>query len=303
MAQNPKVLLRKEALAVKLMYATLAILKENGRSLPWRQLVEEVGKRVELDDWARSHYEKSQYIRWQAIMHFRSIKLVKAGYLIKRKGVWYLTADGEAALAMKPAELFGVVEKAYREWQRKNKPGGGEPQPGGEIGEEIEIDPPVTFDQVEQIASEGIRQFILKKNPYEFQELVAALFRGMGYYTPFVAPRGKDGGVDVVAYRDPFGTESPRIKAQVKHQYSPSSVKDIRELMGILQKQGDVGIFISTGGFTGDAKSAIHGSSVHVELLDLDRFIALWQEFYSKLPDEDKNLMPLVPVYFLAPNE
>ncbi|MDD4052787.1 MAG: restriction endonuclease, partial [candidate division Zixibacteria bacterium] len=107
----------------------------------------------------------------------------------------------------------------------------------------------------------------------------------------------------VIAYRDPLGTESPRIKVQVKHKNHPSSVKDIRELMGLLQKQGDVGIFISTGGFTADAKTAIHGSTAHVELIDLDRFIALWQEFYMKLSDEDKSLMPLIPVFFLAPDE
>ena len=41
-----------------------------------------------------------------------------------------------------------------------------------------------------------------KKNPYEFQDLVAALLRAMGYYTPFIAPKGKDGGVDIIAYRD-----------------------------------------------------------------------------------------------------
>ena len=26
-----------------------------------------------------------------------------------------------------------------------------------------------------------------------------------GYYTPFVAPKGKDGGIDLIAYQDPLG--------------------------------------------------------------------------------------------------
>jgi len=29
----------------------------------------------------------------------------------------------------------------------------------------------------------------------------------------------------------------------------------------------------------------------------------LWQEFYPKMVDEDKNLLPLLPVYFLAPTD
>jgi restriction system protein len=59
---------------------------------------------------------------------------------------------------------------------------------------------------------------------------------------------------------------------------------------------------VSTGGFTQDAKTTARGSHVHVELIDLDRFIALWQEFYAKLTDEDKSQLPLRPIYFYAPS-
>ena len=134
-----------------------------------------------------------------------------------------------------------------------------------------------------------------------FKKLVAALLRGMKYHTPFVAPRGKDGGIDVIAYRDPLGTVSPRIKVQVKHRPNTSAtVQEIRQLMGLLQTDGDVGIFISTGGFTTDAKNTARSSQVHVELVDLSRFISFWQEFYHEMTDEDKNWLPLHPVYFLA---
>ena len=71
--------------------------------------------------------------------------------------------------------------------------------------------------------------------------------------------------------------------------------------MGLLQKDGDVGMFVSSGGFTPDAKTTARTAQVHVELVTLDRFIALWQEFYQKLSDEDKALLPLVPIFFYAP--
>jgi restriction system protein len=89
---------------------------------------------------------------------------------------------------------------------------------------------------------------------------------------------------------------------QVKHKESSASVQEVRQLMGLLQKDGDVGIFVSSGGFTPDAKTTARGSHVHVELIDLDRFISLWQEFYSKLTDEDKSLLPLTPIFFYAPS-
>jgi len=109
--------------------------------------------------------------------------------------------------------------------------------------------------------------------------------------------------VDIVAYRDPLGTESPRIQVQVKHRESSATAQEVRQLMGLLQKEGDVGIFVSSGGFTPDAKAAARNSHIHVELIDLARFIILWQEFYSKLSDEDKALLPLRPIYFLAEQE
>ena len=147
---------------------------------------------------------------------------------------------------------------------------------------------------------DGIRNFLLSKNPYEFQDIAAALLRGMGYFTPFVAPRGKDGGVDIVAYRDPLGTVAPRIKVQVKHRQETTGAPAIRELVGVLNKDGDVGICVSSGGFSADAKTTARDARVHVELIDLDRLIALWQEFYERLSDEDKTRLPLRPIHVLA---
>jgi len=72
--------------------------------------------------------------------------------------------------------------------------------------------------------------------------------------------------------------------------------------MGLLQREGNVGIFISTGGFTSDAVATARDSHVHVELIDLPRFLSLWEEFYQKLPDEDKSKLPLLSINFLLPN-
>ena len=40
---------------------------------------------------------------------------------------------------------------------------------------------------------------------YDFQDLVADLLRGMSYRVSWVAPPGKGGGIDIVAYTDPPG--------------------------------------------------------------------------------------------------
>jgi restriction system protein len=191
-----------------------------------------------------------------------------------------------------------AATQAYWKWRREN-PKLKTARDDDETTDE-EAAQTIDLDQIEQDGIDSLKQYVLLKNAYEFQDLVAALLRGMGYYTPFVAPPGKDGGVDIIAYRDPLGTVTPRIKVQVKHRQGSARVDEVRQLMGLLQKDGDVGMFISTSGFTSDAVSAARGSHVHVELIDLSRFIELWLDFYSKMTDEDKRELPLRPVYFLA---
>ena len=292
---------RSKELGAKVIFAALQILKERGGEAPGREVLAEVEKRVPLDDWAKATYEKSGYVRWQSILHFFSIDCIKAGYLIKKKGVWYLTPEGQSALQLGDVGLLKAAIAAYRKWRDENQPPESK-EKEEEAVEEGQQGQEATIHEIEQLSIEGLKKQVNIKNPYEFQELVAALLRGMGYYTPFVAPHGKDGGIDVIAYRDPLGTISPRIKIQVKHRESPTSVHEVRQLMGLLQGNEDVGIFVSSGGFTPDAKNTARSSRVHVELINLDRFISLWQEFYEKLTDEDKNLLPLMPIYFYAPS-
>jgi len=299
--EEGKQLSQSRRLAAKLIYNALRILKDAGGELSGREVMQNIENSIELDAYAKERYEKSGYIRWQSILHFYTIGCTKAGYLVKKKGTWILTPEGEKAFELGEIKLFFAIADAYKKWAEKNKKE--IPSDNEEGEEETDISQSIVLEEVEQKAKEGLKNYIDLKNPYEFQDLVAILLQSMGYYTPYVAPRGKDGGIDIIAYQDPLGTKAPRIKVQVKRRESTASVHEVRQLMGLLSKDGDVGIFVSTGGFTKDAIDTARSSPVHVELIDFDRFIELWQEFYEKIPDEDKAKLPLYPIYFLAPNE
>lgn len=292
---------RSRAIADKTVYAAMLILKEHGGEMKGREVISEVGRRVKFDEWESARFEKTGYVRWESIMHFYSIGMIKAGYMLKKKGMWYITPEGEKALALGPHELLESSISKYHEWKDQ------QPDPDDEEANEpaqVAVEQPqLALEEMESRAREGIMNFINAKTPYEFQDLCAALLRGMGYYTPFVAPKGRDGGIDIIAYRDPLGTVAPRIRIQVKHRESSATSSEIRQLLGVTRGEGDVSIFISSGGFTSDAHSEARSSRTHIELIDLDRFVDLWREFYPKLNDEDKNLLPLLPVYFLAPIE
>lgn len=290
-----KAISRSEALATKLMYAALSILKENGKEMPIKELMDKVKNSIELDDWAKSVYEKTGYIRWESILHFYSIDCVKAGYLIKNKGVWYITPEGEKALKLGPEKLREQAKTAYKAWVADQPDSPGEEAITSDINNTT-----IQYEVIEQKAREGIEQYLNNLNPYEFQDIAAALLRGMGYFTPFVSPKGRDGGIDIIAYRDPLGTESPRIKVQIKHKEAAATGPEIQQLLGIMQKQGDIGIFISTGGFTADAKVAARNSHIHIELINLNRFIELWQQFYDNMSSEDKSFMLLRSIFILG---
>jgi restriction system protein len=73
--------------------------------------------------------------------------------------------------------------------------------------------------------------------------------------------------------------------------------------MAVLGDQ-DVGIFVSTGGFTSDAESEARTQERRtVTLVNLERLFDLWVQHYEKIAESDKLLLPLKPVYYLSPSD
>ena len=280
----------------------MQLLIEHNDALPSREVIQKVGQRLSLNEYELERHEKSGYVRWESILHFYSINAVKAGWLIKNKGVWHITPEGKDVSALSNIECFDLSEAKYKEWYN-NQPQKENDAEQLEDVEEIPTNPTITFDKAYNDANSEIEEFIRRRGPYEFQDLVAALLRGMGYHTPFVAPKGRDGGIDIQAYSDPLGTIAPRIITQVKQRPdTKASVQEIRELAGLLRREGDVGLFVSTGGFTSEALFEAKSSSRHIEIMDIKRFIDLWKTHYSNLSEEDKSLLPLREIMFLAPS-
>lgn len=287
--------------AIKVLYNALQALKNNENELPSRNVMEWIEKNVELSEWEKERYEKTGYVRWQSILHFYTIGAIKAGYLRKQKGVWYLTEDGLKAASRTPEELFQEIKDAYKKWDSERAE---VVEKVGVTEENVETNQEVQLQQLEEQAISSILDFVRLMNPYVFQDLVAALLRGMGYYTPFVAPKGKDGGIDIVAYKDPLGIEKPIIKVQVKHHPdSPIQSQDVQKLKGVLSHDEEVGILVTSGRFSIGAIREARTSKSHIEIVDITRFIELWKSFYHKLSDEDKNLLPLKTIHFLGTNE
>lgn len=290
---------KSNELGTELMFNAFEILKENNCELEGYTLMQKVGERTNLDEWAKKVFPNGN-IRWQNIFHFFSIGPVKAGFINKRKGVWYLTKAGEEAIKLGKDKLRDECKKKYDEWYEKNKTNAKEDT---NIDEEIEKEndnSDILLEDAENKSRLSISNAIKKLDEYEFQELVGALLRGMGYYTPFVAPRGKDGGIDIIAYKDPIGVTGPHIKVQVKHFVNNNiTVQQVRELKGVIQKD-DIGLFVCSSDFTSEAQKEFRSSNnPHIELINLNKLIELWIQFFPNMNEEDKNRLPIIPIYFL----
>ena len=198
-------------------------------------------------------------------------------------------------------EVMNIANDAYHAWKKARDI---EDNPDEEPTDNTaESDNSMKLEQLESDAREGIKAFIASKDPYEFQDMVAALLRAMEYHTPFIAPKGKDGGIDIIAYLDPLGAKTPRIKVQVKHKPETAiGASEVRALSGVL-KAGDIALFVTSGTYSADARNAASGNDKFIRLIDGNDFIEMWQEYYDKMSDDDKNMLPLKRISFLGNNE
>lgn len=281
----------------EMMQAILRALASGGQ-MSGQKTVEAVRAILPPTEFELGEYESRPGIpRYDTILRFKTIGPVKAGWMTKGRSGWQITDEGRNALEKfsDPEELAIEASAAYRRWKAD--------QPVDEPEEtEAEVDDSlsVTIERAEEIAWGEIEAFLRSMSPYDFQDLVAALLKAMGYHVPWTAPPGKDGGVDIVAYTDPLGALGPRIKVQVKrHNTGSVGAADLRSFLAVLGQQ-DVGIFVATNGFSSDAhKEARAQESRRIMLIDLDRLVSLWTEHYSKLDDEAQAMFPIRPVYFL----
>jgi hypothetical protein len=163
--KSPKGLSRRKELGAKVIYAAFQFLKERGGEVPSKDVINELEKRLTLDNWAKETLG-SGVVRWKAILNIFSIDCKKAGFLNKNRGMWSLTQEGQKALQL--GEI-GLLKSAFAE------------------GVSLEIEQKL-IDLTNQIADldtqirdemidKGENYFILRKKFHEiFQEIKHIIF-------------------------------------------------------------------------------------------------------------------------------
>lgn len=282
-----------------IMKAVLSEIANQGGAARVKDIVPLVEPKLSLTDYEREVYEKSGYVRWIANLHFYSIESVKAGYITKSGGKWTLTEAGRKALKLPDLDFIRSAKGKYLAWKAKQDAEG---ENGEQTDETDMIVRQASYEQAQERARDERESHIAALSPYDFQKLVSELLKAMGYHVSFVAPPGPDGGIDIIAYNDPLGTTTPRIKVQVKHRPATKvTVKEIREIRGLLNPSQDKAIFFSSGGFASPAEKEARFATEQIELIDQGRLIDLWCQYYEHVSDQGKTLLPIVKLHFLAP--
>ena len=269
----------------ELLRSVLELLWNKPEGMPAREILAFLPEITQLTEYERGYSPPGSMPRYERIVRLATIPLVKAGWLVKsNKGRWNITEEGRQA-----CRRFPNARELYKEALR--------------VFEDARQGAPsytMVVEEAEEKAWEQIDRFLLETTRTEFRQLVADLLRAMGYHIAWIAPPEKDHGqIDLVAHTDPIGARAPRILVQVKHKGQPVTLEGLTAFLSLLSTN-DYGLFISSGGFTGDVMEELRVDPMQrTTLLDLENFFDLWIEYYDKLSQEARHRFPLKKIYFL----
>ena len=87
----------------------------------------------------------------------------------------------------------------------------------------------------------------------------------------------------------------------MKRQQQKVDSAGLKSFLAIVNED-DVGLYVSTGGFTRDAEDfARIQEKRKITLIDMERLVDLWIQFFGNLGDAARKRLPLTPIYFLTP--
>lgn len=142
------------------------------------------------------------------------------------------------------------------------------------------------------------RDFVLERlkrdlTHQEFEDFTADLLRALGYEARRT-PYSQDGGVDVIAHRDPLGVEPPLIKVQCKHHTGTVGAPEVQQLIGT-QSSNELSLFVTLGSYSRDAQ-AIERVRQGLRLITGEELVDLFLRHYANFAQSWRVRIPLTPV-------
>lgn len=241
-------------------------------------LMGEVGGDYRFDALIGSDYPHVRSVRWQGEVS-RDLLSVESRNSLGSISTLFRIAN-EVVAEMRKAMTTGEPTKALA---------------SAAVEEAVEED---VFESMANRAHEFIKDKVSALSWDDMQELVAGLLRSLGYKTR-VSEAGPDRGKDIIASPDGFGFEAPRIVVEVKHRKGAMGAPEIRSFLGGRHPQ-DKGLYVSTGGFTREARYEAERANIPLSLMDMDELVRTLLEQYEKLDLETQQRVPLRRIFIPA---
>ena len=286
-----KPLSKSQALASKVMFAALCLLRDKGVAIKAGEILDTLESRLLLDDWAREIIESNGLPRWRMYAHFFSVDAVKAGFLTKDGGRWKLTSTGAQALVLGELGYFLKAQQGYRAWKAAQLAEAGGAKAlvdlAPAVDAEVEAVPPeVRLGALKREVDSALAAEILERvkscSPVYFERLVVQLLIRMGYggsreEAGEAVGRSGDGGIDGIINEDRLGLDA--IYLQAKRWEGVVGRPEIMRFVGALAGQrATKGVFITTSRFTQEAKDYVSTSQYKVVLIGGERLADLMIE-------------------------
>jgi restriction system protein len=157
---------------------------------------------------------------------------------------------------------------------------------------------------LEEFAADQIRGRIATRfRGHELARLIGTLLEAQGYQIHVSSP-GPDGGIDIIAGREPMGFGPPRLCVQVKSGEQPIELGVLHQLQGAMGNFGaDQGLLVSWGGFKDTVRKEARQHFFKVRLWDAGDIVRTLIEQYDGLPKDIQAELPLKRIWVMVPEQ
>lgn len=204
--------------------------------------------------------------------------LDKAGLVVSvRRGVYRITDLGEKVLAQKPQRIdrdFLSQFDSFKEFVQRQHEEEAAPIPGAAPAAAATPEEVLesAYRQIRKKVEADLLAAVMKSSPRFFEKLVVDLLVKMGYGGDIkdagkALGRSHDGGLDGVIKEDHLGLDA--IYVQAKRWQNNVGRPELQGFTGSLESErARKGVFITTSGFTGEAKEFVKRIEKKVVLID-----------------------------------
>ena len=199
------------------------------------------------------------------------------------RGVWALTAKGQATTEVDPIEVDLVVKEQIRQ-EKKFKEGAGD----ADSDDSDDMLPEEDESAADGAWRDRLLATLTNMHPSAFERLCQRILRESGFLQVEVTGRSGDGGIDGIGVVRIGGFLSFRVLFQCKRYKGSIGAGTVRDFRGAMIGRTDKGLIVTTGNFTPAAvREATRDGAPEIDLIDGEQLMDKLKELALGVKTEE----------------